>query len=303
MIKVFNENFILQNTFQIHTNLLNDIKQSPFNNEYVATVSQENTAKIWSIRNATYWCLIRAYNEHTFPIASLEFINEDTVVTAAFDQKIKIWSISTGITNRSIITAVNVLSLQLLGNGFYLAAGLSNGSIYIYNINNGGLIKTLSGHTTNVNDLVLINDDLLASSSDDRTICIWNLTSYTLKFTLVGHTDSVRRLKLVSSDLLASGSWDSSVKLWDITNGQLVRNLSSQTSRISYSIDLLNSQQLLSGYHDKMMKLWNFNTGELLNTFNAGLPIYVLTVLNGSFSRISKPKFLEILARIYFSLP
>ncbi len=30
------------------------------------------------------------YNEHTFPIASLEFINEDTVVTAAFDQKIKI---------------------------------------------------------------------------------------------------------------------------------------------------------------------------------------------------------------------
>ena len=130
---MFNENFTLQNTFQIQTYLLNDIKQSPFNNEYVATVSHENTAKIWSITNATYWCLIRAYTEHIFPIASLEFINEDTVATAAFDQKIKIWSISTGITNRTIITLMNVLSLQLLNNGFYTKITLKIKSAQLFN--------------------------------------------------------------------------------------------------------------------------------------------------------------------------
>ena len=79
---------------------------------------------------------------------------------------IKIWSINTGQTSRTINTGSEVFSLKLLSNGFYLAAGLGDYKIQILNINTGSLITTLNGHTGRVRDLVLIGN-LLANSSED----------------------------------------------------------------------------------------------------------------------------------------
>ena len=128
---------------------------------------------------------------------------------------IKIWSLNTGLTKRtiSIATASGVWSLQLLCNGVYLAAGLGNGNINIYNLNDGSLMATLQGHSNWVTDLVLINSYLMASSSHDNTLRIWDMSTNTNKFVLTGHTNSVRGLKCVTSDLLASGSFDATVKL------------------------------------------------------------------------------------------
>ena len=70
-----------------------------------------------------------------------------------------------------------------------MAAGLWNGTIFIYNINTRNLIASLLGHTSCVEDLVLMGNDgnTLASSSYDGTVRIWNLTTYTNIFNLTGH--------------------------------------------------------------------------------------------------------------------
>ncbi len=83
-----------------------------------------------------------------------------------------------------------------------MASGLGNYKINIYNINNGSLISTLSGHTGLIEDLEMINNgNLLASSSDDSNVFIWNLTTNTRKFILSGHSSYVYGLKLVSNDI------------------------------------------------------------------------------------------------------
>ena len=155
-IKVYNENLNLMNSFQAHTESINRIKQSPFNGGiYVATASRDNTTKIWDISN---WSLIQTYTNHKRDVFGLEFINEDTIATAGFDDKIQIWFICTGITNRTINTNTDVYALQLLSNGFYLAAGLGNTFIKIYNINTGILVQTLTGHSEEVYDLILLSN-------------------------------------------------------------------------------------------------------------------------------------------------
>jgi WD40 repeat protein len=247
----------------------------------VATVSNDNTSKIWYIGSSnTNWTLILSYTGHTSWVNVIESINEDIVATGSSDCTIKMWSIKNGTTSLSINTKYSVYALQLLSNGLDLAAGLYTGLISVYNINNGSLVFTLYGHTLQVNDFVLINNDLLVSSSGDKTTIVWDLISKTVKFNLTGHTSGVSRLKLISTDLLVSGSWDKTIKLWNLTSRTLIRTLANHTNSVYLSIDFLNSQTLLSGSLDNTIKLWNLSSGECLNTIKTGLTIRALTTVN-----------------------
>jgi WD40 repeat protein len=210
----------------------------------------------------------------------LEWLDNDTLASGSYDKTIKLWSISTGQTKLTIKTNKAVFSLTMLNTNIHLAAGLRNGDINIYNINDGNLVSSLKGHTWNVMDLVQLSADLLASSGY-QTVRIWNLTTNTCKFILTGHTRGVFGLKQITSNILASGSWDATIKLWNITSGQLIRTLTGHTSSIYWSVDLLNSQTLVSGSADQTIKLWNWSTGECFSTIQTtGSRIESLAVIN-----------------------
>jgi WD40 repeat protein len=272
----------LVNSFYGHSSWIWRIRPSPFNSDYVATCSGDATVKIW---NSFNWTLIRTYSQHVYGVYAFEWLDKDTIASAgSSDGTIKIWSISSGQTKRTIQTNGNVLvwSLKLLNNNIHLAAALGNGDINIYNINDGSLVSSLQGHASDVNDLVQISADLLASSSWDQTVRIWNLTTNACKFILTGHTSYVFGLKQITSTILASGSYDRTIKLWDTTSGQLIRTLTGHTSGIYMSLDLLNSQTLVSGAINGEIKLWNWSTGECLSTIQTtnAYSVYSLAVVN-----------------------
>jgi WD40 repeat protein len=179
-----------------------------------------------------------------------------------------------------------VNSIKVLSNGIHLAAGLISSNINIYNLNTGGLISTLIGHTNWIEDLILTNtSNMLLSSSDDQTVRIWNLTTNTCKFILTWHTSNVNGLKQITPSLLASGSGDSTIKLWDTTSGQLIRTLSNHTDSIYFALDTLNDsdvegKRLVSGSFDGTIKIWNYSSGDLLSTINSRVYIYSLAVVS-----------------------
>jgi WD40 repeat protein len=287
-IKVINENVSFSNSFNGHFNSILRIKQSPFNLN-VATCSYDRTVIIW--KPSLNWTLIRTYTNHSAVVFAIEWLDIDTLASGSSDQTVQIWSIKSGQTKRTINTESIVKTLKLLNkNNFHLAAGLTNGNINIYNINDGNLSSSLKGHTSIVYDLVQISADLLASSSDDKTVRIWNLTTNTCKFILTGHTFTVHALKQITSDLLASASSDSNIKIWNTTLGKEIRTLKGHTSVIQYSLDLIKSHNgqtstLISGSLDKTIKLWNWSTGECLKTIQTNSGIDSLATINyGMFS-------------------
>jgi len=288
-IKIINKdgNFSFSNSFEGHFNSIWRIKQSPFNLN-VATCSLDRKIRIW--KPTFNWTLIRTYPNHSAVVFAIEWLDIDTIASGSSDQTVQIWSIKSGKTNRTINTESNVYSLKLLNkNNFHLAAGLSNGNINIYNINDGNLSSSLKGHTSTVYDLVQMNIDLLASSSDDKTVRIWNLTTNTSKFILTGHTSTVHSLKRITSDLLASASSDSDIKIWNTTLGQELRTLKGHAKGIQYSLDLIDNHDgqtstLVSGSLDNTIKLWNWSTGECLKTIQTNSGIDSLAILNhGTF--------------------
>jgi hypothetical protein len=248
--------------------------------------------------------LKQTYAGHTDGVVSFENINTDTIASGSYDQTIHIWSIETGKLLRMITDEQNnyqnVLSLKFYSdkNGIgHLTAGLGDGNIFIYNLNNMSQVGSLSKHANQVNDLELIkngNEILLASSSDDKSIIIWDLTTYAYEFTLNGHSSQVIGLKLISNDLIASGSMDNTVMLWNITSGKLLRTLKGHNGNIAYSIDLANKdeQTLVSGSDDLYLKWWNISSGKLLNSILTNLAISSLTVIAQSTKNGMKTELL-----------
>ena len=278
MLKVYNESFEIIASFQAHTSAINHIIQLP--NGYVATCSLDASVKIWD--PYSNWSLIQRYSNHSsFGVYALEYVSADTMASGDRNGSIHLWSISTGLTLRTICTGQIVFSLKILG--LYLAAGVYP-KVYIYNIENGSLVSETPSTGFNTMDLILLSSDLMAGANSDKTIRIWNLTTNNEIILLKGHTDQVWGVKLISCDILASGSLDNTSRLWNITDGTLIRNLTGHSNSIYWGVDLFNEQILVTGSYDQTIKLWNISTGEEVKTINAFLTggIRSLTVLNSS---------------------
>ena len=244
----------------------------------MATCSEDKTVKIWN-----YWNLIQTYTKHAGYVLGLEWISKDTIASGSEDNTIQIWSISTGLIQRTINTGSVARALQLLNNGFHLACGLFDGKINIYNLIDGSLVTTLLGHSSLVNDLVLIYESVFASSSADNSIRIWDSTTNKEKFILKGHSSHVYGLKLIASSILASGSVDKTIKLWNIQNGSEIRTLMGHKGDIIWLVDVLNDgKTLVSGSKDRTIKLWDWKTGNCLRTIETGSDIRSLSIIKKS---------------------
>lgn len=107
-----------------------------------------------------------------------------------------------------------------------LAIGYPNGSIGIWNVENSQLLRTLIGHTDQVNCIKQLPNGNLASASNDKKIKIWNPLNAELIRTLDSHTNAVKSLELLANEqLLASSSLDQTILVWNTTTLELFKTV------------------------------------------------------------------------------
>lgn len=121
-----------------------------------------------------------------------------------------------------------VLAVAYSSEGQTLASsGSSDGTIQLWNANNGGLLRTLKGHKEMVRTLAFSSDGkTLVSGSDDDTLRTWNTTTGRMLRKLSGHSNDVKSVAFSrDGKIIASGSKDSSVRLWDAETGRFLPTL------------------------------------------------------------------------------
>ncbi len=93
------------------------------------------------------------------------------------------------------------------------------GLILLWNLADGRLRKTLTGHEGPVLGLAFSPDGLqLASVSRDRTVRSWEIESGVSTRVIRGHTDIVTSLAFSpDGDRLVTGSQDATARVWDLT--------------------------------------------------------------------------------------
>ncbi|KAF5298434.1 hypothetical protein FQR65_LT01213 [Abscondita terminalis] len=212
------------------------------------------------------------FNTHKDTVSSL-FVanNENQIMSAGYDSKLKVFSLS---QNRQIRSAnvgnMPLSSLIQLPNMNVIVIGSFDNNIILYDLDFGKVTQTVNAHEDAVTCLAWGNKcKLLASGSSDCTVKIWKSFSkrdvikpvQCLQKQLV-HNSQVNCLSFSpKNDYLASATDDGGIFLWNMSTYLLHKKFKIHTSAvksISFSPD---GQKLVSCGSDKVFQVIDINTG------------------------------------------
>jgi WD40 repeat protein/mono/diheme cytochrome c family protein len=146
------------------------------------------------------------------------------------------------------------------------------GEIEIRTAKTQTMIRTLSGHHGNVNDVAFTADGKLLAAGAGQVgrggeVRIWNVADGTLVHTFEGHADAVYSLAISpDATILATGSYDQKIILWDLVGKKMLRKLEGHNGAV-FALAFRNDGKVLaSGSADRTVKLWDVSTGKRLDT-------------------------------------
>lgn len=156
-------------------------------------------------------------------------------------------------------------SVDFSHDGKELAAGSSDGSALLWDIDHGTLRTRLQGHKDAVACIRFAPDDrLIATGSYDHTIRLWptgpaNPDAKTLE----GHRGAVLSIAFhPHQGTLASGSIDGTIKLWDVRKASLQKTLAGHRSWVNAVAYHPEGGLLASGSSDGTIRLWTGSKAE-----------------------------------------
>ncbi len=131
------------------------------------------------------------------------------------------------------------------------------------------LVRTFTGHTSNVSSVAISPDGRFAlSGSGDNKPKLWDVSTGREVRAFTGHTHSVSSVAFSPDGRFAlSGSGDKTLKLWEVSTGREVRAFTGHTSWVPSVAFSPDGRFALSGSADDTLKLWDVSTGREVRAF------------------------------------
>ncbi|GEM_PF-3966336 len=163
-----------------------------------------------------------------------------------------------------------VNSVAFSADGHLLAAGGMDGTVRVWQRNDGSVFRTFQSASNLVSSVAFSPDGLyLAAGGQDEFVRLWSLLDETEQ-TLSGPTAAVRSVAFSpKGGLLAAASDDGVVYVWRLEEGAgpvLVSLLGGHTSYVTDVAFSPDGERIAAGGEDDTLRLWNVTEGTLLAT-------------------------------------
>jgi WD40 repeat protein len=162
-----------------------------------------------------------------------------------------------------------IFGIEFSRDGRTLVSANFNGTVKLWDVASGRLLRTLDGHSDVVYKGVFSPDEkLLASCSRDGKIGIWDVATGRELRTLSGHTRPVKAVAFSpDGNLLASASNDGTLRLWDVSSGSqrrsFVHTKSGEVDNSVYSLVFISRGKIIAaGNGDGTVSYWEVASGE-----------------------------------------
>ena len=203
--------------------------------KWLVAGSFDGQVRIWDTKN---WLLAHTILAHQAAIRSIVFSRDgQTLVTGSgISQKDKfiagqigLWDADTWTLRRMLHCASHLIDcLAMSPTQSILAAGSFDGSLSLFNLQAGDLIRTVPAHSGRIFDLAFSSDgQRLCSASTDNKARAWSISkllrsrrpldSYTQHRAPIYDVDFTN-----SGNVVCSSDWDGNVRVWDAVTGRLI---------------------------------------------------------------------------------
>ncbi len=141
------------------------------------------------------------------------------MASSAAENQIKLWNVEKSATSGDSIGSL-AHSAQLNAVEFLtaqrLAAASADHNVYMWDLGDGQVLQTLTGHSEAVTSLHALGNERLASGSEDLSIKLWSVNDGQCERTFTAaHSASVTALLAIAGgSKLISASRDGSIKVW-----------------------------------------------------------------------------------------
>lgn len=172
----------------------------------------------------------RLLTAHEQPITSLQFVDNQRLVTSGENGDLKLWDLTKAEPLQATLLGANgnVRQLDASPDGHYVAAALENetNSVVIWDLtkqNDDSISPSaVLEHTNPVRSLCLTNQGYLASGADDF-IRLWPITGGKEKAIFRGHDSPVLDIA-INGNSMTTGHQNRSVRLWTLPGLETTTN-------------------------------------------------------------------------------
>ncbi|KAK1938484.1 putative WD-repeat protein [Babesia divergens] len=234
----------------------------------LATGSGDSTVRIWDLSTATP---IKTLKGHTNWVLSVSWSPDGVRLSSAgMDGRILIWDPASGSQQNTLSghrKAVTTLAWQALHtldvdvrDYPLLASGSMDCSIMIWDVKSGHCIRTLSGHTRGISQVLWSGEKgmLLFSASRDTLLKVWDANTGALVKDLKGHAHWINTLTSNTHRVIKSGPFSPSNFEKNRIKFANIRDMVEESQRIYKKfIKESGQERLLSGSDDNTMFIWH----------------------------------------------
>ena len=248
-----------------HSNLVNNASFSP-DGRYLATASDDNTAKIWEFV-AGQW-QEKAIIEHLDRVVNASFSPDGRhLVTASEDHTARIWEIVAGQLREKITVwhTGSVVNASFSPDGRYLVTASADNTAKIWELGaRQWQEKAIIEHLDRVVNASFSPDGRhLATTSADNTVKIWEFSEgqWQEKVT-IEHSDPVINASFSSDGRYLAIASDGTVKFWGFVAGQWLEKAIIRHSELAYAFFSPDGSQFVTISRYNIAKIWKSVGGE-----------------------------------------
>ncbi|MDQ6992615.1 MAG: caspase family protein [Mariprofundus sp.] len=157
----------------------------------------------------------------------------DFMLSYGSSGEIKIWNLKSDKIERTLSVNKPITSLTIDRDQNHIAAGCSDGSISIFDFEQGKISNSFKAHKGKVLSIAFSpNGKILATAGEDSTIWLWNTKFGDKMGYLKGHTGKVNSISFgPRGEVLYSAGEDKTIRFWDIQGKKEIKNIYEESAK------------------------------------------------------------------------